>query len=103
MHGLHLFAISYDHVLLGWYYLLGSHKFDHISCRGIGGCVINEDHMIVGILLHEDGVHVIDVSVINCVIVGWHDHTEWKFFVLANLILLFIIGSLRVNGGIRGV
>jgi hypothetical protein len=100
VHGLHLLAVPQDYVSLDWQFSLCGHEIGHISHCGIGRGVIYEDDVVVGILLHEDGVHIVNVSVISGVIEGWDDYAEGQLSVLANPISLFIIGSLCVNDGI---
>jgi hypothetical protein len=59
--------------------------------------------MIIPILLHEDGVDVIDMAVRCSVVVGGDHNANWKLFIFADGVFLFVVCSFRVNDVIYGI
>ena len=45
----------------------------------IGGSVVDEYDMIIGVLLHEYRLHVFDVTISPYIIVDWHHYAEGQF------------------------
>jgi len=43
-------------------------------CRGI----INEYNVVIFVLLHKNGSHVLVMPVINYVVEAWHDNAHWQ-------------------------
>lgn len=56
------------------------------------GMVIHDDDFIIGIILIEDGLKIIDISVILDIIASWYDYTHRYFIgILIDIILVLII------------
>jgi hypothetical protein len=56
--------------------------------------------MVIGVLLHKDGVHIIDVPVIGSVVVAGNHHADGKFFVLADAISIIEVFPFSIDEGI---
>lgn len=53
--------------------------------------------MEVGVFLHEDGVHVVYVAVVDCVVVGRDYHTDGEFLVLLDIVSCLVVGPLGIG------
>lgn len=58
--------------------------------------------MEIGIILHDDGFHVLEMPSVLDVVVAWDYDAEGKFIVLAYLILFLVVLALFL-GEFRGV
>ena len=76
VHGSHLLLVLYDGISLRGHFLLSFQELAHIVSCGICGGIVDEDDVIVGVFLHKDGVHVLNVSILGCVVKGGDDDTE---------------------------
>lgn len=66
-------------------------KFFHFIPCAVGGGVIDEYYVEVGVFLHDDGLYVLDVEIVVHVVVTWHHDAKWQLFVLTDLVFLFIV------------
>lgn len=64
----------------------------------VGGSIIDDNYVIIGVILHDYGLDVVKISVIIDVIVGGNDNADGQFRVLVCLILLLIVFNL-LNAG----
>lgn len=63
----------------------------HLITCAVGGGVIDEYYVEVGVFLHDDGLDVLDVEIVVHVVVAWHHHAKGQLIVLTDLIFLFIV------------
>lgn len=66
------------------------------SCS-ISAGIIDEDHMIVGVILHDNWSNVFDVQVIFYVVVAGNNNTERKFFIFTNVVFALIVSKLLLS------
>lgn len=52
--------------------------------------------MVVGVFLHEDGVHVVDMAIVDCVVEGRNHHTDGEFLILLDVVFGLVVGSLCI-------
>lgn len=91
VHGSHLLVISDENVLtlleLGLPLKIGLDKFASL----IGGCIIDDNNMVIVVILHGDGFDVLEVSSSISVVEGGQDNAEGKFFVFVDIVLGLVI------------
>jgi hypothetical protein len=92
-HGSLLLLVLDDHVALRRQSgLLLEELFDLVS-GVVGAGVVDEDDVVVGVVLHDDGLHVLDVPFECDVVEGRHHDAEGQFLVLAYVVLLLKVES----------
>lgn len=90
-HRPHLFLISDEDVLTGFEFCLPLKKgFDELSSAVIR-CIIDDDNVIIGVILHGDGFNILKISSSISIVEGRHDNAKGKFSVLIDIVLRFII------------
>lgn len=90
-HRPHLFLISDEDVLAGFEFGLSLKEgFDEFSSLIIG-CIVDDDNVIIGVILHDDGFHILEIPSLVSIVVSWHDNTKGKFGVLIDVVLSLII------------
>lgn len=77
--GQFLLFIDNDRISLGGDYCLIFQKYFNLFTKTIGRCIIDKDNMIIFIFLHEDRLHIFDVSIILGVVKARYNNTDWKF------------------------
>ena len=55
--------------------------------------------MKVGVILHDDGADVSEISIIGLIIVGGYHYAEGKLIVAADTVLLFVVIVLGFHFG----
>jgi len=56
--------------------------------------IINKNNMIITIVLHQNGIHVMDVTILCCIVKTWDDDTKRELFIFWKFVLLFVVGFL---------
>lgn len=57
--------------------------------------------MIIGILLHEDRVYIVEVSLVLHIVVAGNHNTHGKFIILADFVFIFIVLALFICDWVR--
>lgn len=57
----------------------------------VSGGIVNDYNVVILIVLHDDGLDIIDVTTIGCIIVGGNHYAEWQFGVPTDLVLFLIV------------
>jgi hypothetical protein len=87
-----LHCIPNDLVFIGWNlglrFKVTFDEFPGIVFRG----VVDDDNVVVGVVLHGNGLDIVEVSVASSVVVGGDDYAEGQFLIFSDLISLFIVG-----------
>ena len=100
---MHLLAVLDEQVLGRVQLLLPVHELSDILRGGVVGGIVDEDNMVVGVFLHEDGVHVVDVAIVSSVIVGWHHHADRELLVMLDVVFVLVVGSLGISEQVRAL
>jgi hypothetical protein len=72
--------------------LLGVEVAFDEAAGAINGGIVYDDHLVVGIILHDDGLDVVEVSVLGRVVVGRNYNTEGQFFIFSDGVTILIEG-----------
>lgn len=75
------------------------HEKANLFPRAISGCIINEDYMVIGVILHEYAAHVLEMPLLGHIVVTGHHHTERKLLVVANIVFLLVVIALLIGYG----
>lgn len=86
-----MLLISYNLIALRWHFILLLQKGLDFLASSIGGGIVDEDDMEICVILHDDGLHVLEMPSILDVVVARHYDAEGKFIVFANLILFLVV------------
>lgn len=76
MHGLHLFLIADDLVVVLRDGGLVEEVLGDELAGAVGGAVIDDHDVVVGVVLHDDGADVAEVPALGLVVVGGHHDAE---------------------------
>ena len=96
-HGPLLLLIPDDQILFCRYLMLLLQHFLDIISSAVSAGIINEDNMIVGVLLHQNGLHILQMSAFLVVIVAGNHYAKRDLSILTYIVLLFIIISLGIS------
>lgn len=103
MHGPHLLLVPYDSVAFGRDLSLFLEVLLNLNSSLISGSIIDEDNMVVGVLLLQDGFDVLDVPVVFDVVVGGYHDAERQLLELAYRVFSLVVLSFLVCEEIVGV
>lgn len=85
-HSCHLFLVGDEHHLM-FIFLVSLHEVADKGSGVVSGCIVNDDHAVIIVVLIEDGLKVEFVAEIFGVVVGGDDDTKRQFScVLAHMI-----------------
>lgn len=63
----------------------------------VSGGVIDDHNVIILVVLHDDGLDVVDVTAVGCIIEGGNHNTEGQFCVPTDLILFLVVKILLIG------
>lgn len=90
-HRPHLFLISDEDVLASLEFGLslkeGLDEFSSLIIR----CIVDDDNMVIGVILHDDGFHILEIPSLVSIVVSRYDNTKREFSVLIDVVLSLII------------
>ena len=90
-HRSHLLLISDEDVLAGREFGLslkeGLDEFSGLILR----CIVDDDDMVIGVILHDDGFHVLEVPSLVSIVEGGNNNAKGKFRILIDIVFGLII------------
>lgn len=93
-HRSHLLRVPYDIVSILSNFILRSKKFEDKFSSLVSRCIIDDDNVVIGVILHNYRLDIGEISIIVDVVVGGNNHTDRQFRVFICLVLLFIVFDL---------
>lgn len=81
-------------------------KLLYLLSSTVWGGIVDNNHLVIRILLPDDGLDVESIPILSYVLIGWHHQANGKLFVVIGMIswliifLLILINKLLITVGV---
>jgi hypothetical protein len=84
------FFISYESKL--WFInVLLFEVFFHVRSSSIIARIINKNYVVILIVLLENWIHIMKMSIILSIVICWNDHTNRYLLICTNFVFFFVV------------